>query len=136
MYYSAYQRGLGAPDLPGERRVLAEPTDLLTREHRLYQADFLIRRYKWSESDFFFEDDGNLSLSTDPKENWALRHPDFFPVRLHTADRDALLRVPGIGPLTAKRILDARKCGAAWNIENLGLRGKRLEQVRRHAVME
>ena len=74
--------------------------------------------------------------STDPKENWARRHPEFFPVRLGAADRDTLLRVPGIGPLTAQRILKARKSGAAWRIENVGLRGKRLEQVRRYARME
>lgn len=59
-----------------------------------------------------------------------------IPCRFLTADRDDLLRVPGIGPVTAQRILDARKSGSVWRIENVGLRGRRLEQVRRHAVME
>jgi predicted DNA-binding helix-hairpin-helix protein len=135
VYFSAYQRGLGDPDLPGERSA-GTAADILTREHRLYQADFLIRKYKWSEEDFLFEGDGNLSLSADPKENWARRHPECFPVRLRTADRETLLRVPGIGPLTAGRILAARNSGAAWRLEGLRLRGKRLEQVRRHAVMD
>lgn len=116
--------------------ILHGAADLLTREHRLYQVDFLIRKYHWSEGDFEFETNGDLSLDADPKELWARRHPEFFPVRIRSADRERLLRVPGIGPVTAKRIVEARRTGAARCLRDLGLRGKRLEQVRRHVVME
>jgi predicted DNA-binding helix-hairpin-helix protein len=135
VYYSAYQRGLGDPELPGERLVLAEPHDILTREHRLYQVDFLIRKYGWSEDDLFFEPDGNLSLELDPKQLWARRHPEVFPVRLLTAPKEALLRVPGIGPVTAKRILDARRNGSNWTLRELGVKGKRLELAAGYSVM-
>jgi len=136
VYYSAYQRGLGASDLPGERFSLAhgEGNDLLSREHRLYQVDFLIRKYGWHEEDLCFELDGSLNLACDPKEMWARRHPAFFPVRLFSADRETLLRVPGLGPVTVKRILTARRHGTQWELSAVGVRGKRLAKVRRYTV--
>jgi len=136
VYYSAYQRGLGSPDLPGERFSLAPDggDDLLSREHRLYQVDFLIRKYGWDEEDLFFEPDGSLSSACDPKEMWARRHPAFFPVRLFSADRETLLRVPGLGPVTVERILVARRHNTLWELSALGVRGKRLAKVRRYTV--
>lgn len=136
VYYSAYQRGLGDARLPGEQRPPAPGADLLTREHRLYQVDFLIRKYGWAEADFAFAADGNLPVATDPKEDWARRHPEFFPIRLRSADRHDLLRVPGIGPTTAERILEARRQGGIGGLEDLGLRGKRLARVRTYARWE
>ncbi len=136
VYFSAYQRGLGDPSLPGERKAPSQPGDILTREHRLYQADFLIRKYKWDLDDIFFESDGSLSLAADPKQRWAERHPEFFPVRLGSADRNALLRVPGIGPITAGRIITTRRQGRIAGLEDIGLAGKRLEKAARYIVMQ
>ena len=135
VYFSAYQRGLGDPTLPGEQNA-APPHDLLTREHRLYQADFLIRKYKWDMEDIIFDSDGSLPLDTDPKQRWADRHSEFFPVRVKSADRDSLLRVPGLGPITVKRILHARRSGGLRSLRNVGLRGKRLEKALKYVVME
>ncbi len=135
VYFSAYQRGLGDPSLPGERNVPSDPDAILTREHRLYQADFLIRKYKWDIEDIFFEGDGSLSLEIDPKQRWAERHPEFFPVRVLSAGRDALLRVPGIGPITAGRIIKTRRQGAITSLKDIGLRGKRLQKASKYVVM-
>ena len=135
VYFSAYQRGLGDPGLPGERRAFGHDDELLTREHRLYQVDFLLRKYKWEQTDIIFGADGSLALDTDPKTRWAEAHPSFFPVRLMSADRDALLRVPGLGPVTAGRIIEARRNGSMWSLPEIGVRGKRAEQVRAHTVL-
>jgi predicted DNA-binding helix-hairpin-helix protein len=134
VYYSAYQRGTGDPSIPGEANPPKDPHDLLTREHRLYQVDFLFRDYGWDLGDIAFETDANLSLTVDPKERWAELHPEFFPVRLLTASRRNLLRVPGLGPLTAKRILKARKRGCFRNLGRVGVKGKRLEKLTQYVV--
>ncbi len=138
VYFSAYQRGLGDPALPGEQRPfsLSGAGDLLTREHRLYQADFLMRKYRWDETDILFDADGSLSLETDPKTRWAEAHPEFFPVPILTAPRSSLLRVPGIGPTTAARIVKARRNGSNWTLPDLGVRGKRLRQVAGYVVRQ
>jgi len=133
IYFSAYQRGLGDPSLPGEKSALSAE-ELLTREHRLYQADFLIRKYKWEEKDIPLEADGNLSLAVDPKRRWADQHPEFFPVRLCSAGREMLLRVPGLGPTMVKRILDCRAEGGVSDLRNIGLRGRSLQRVARYVV--
>ncbi|MFC1452431.1 radical SAM protein [Verrucomicrobiota bacterium] len=110
VYFSAYQRGLGESDLPGERSPLSN-RDLLTREHRLYQVDWLMRKYAFRAEEIPFEGDGNLSLALDPKELWAVRHPERFPLDVNRADREELLRVPGLGPTTVGRILERRARG-------------------------
>jgi predicted DNA-binding helix-hairpin-helix protein len=102
------------------------------REHRLYQADFLLRKYGFAESDIIFEKNGNLSLTVDPKEAWAVMHPEMYPVNANTASRLALLRVPGIGPVTVKRILERRKQGRLGSIEDVGKAGVRLEKARKY----
>jgi predicted DNA-binding helix-hairpin-helix protein len=89
------------------------------RAHRLYQASFLLRDYNWSTEDLGFEPDQNLRLDVDPKQAWAdinLRHA---PVELNQADRDTLLRVPGIGPKSADRILVARGQGILTDLTQL-----------------
>lgn len=136
VYFSAYQRGLGDQSLPGEQTGLIKPENFFTREHRLYQSDFLIRKYKWDVDDILFEADGSLSLSVDPKQRWADRHGEFFPVRVLSASRDTLLRVPGIGPITASRILKVRRHGSIRSLKNVGLKGKRLENASKYIVME
>ncbi|MHC4753319.1 MAG: radical SAM protein, partial [Planctomycetota bacterium] len=77
VYFSAYQKGLGDESIAGEQAEPEGPVDILMREHRLYQVDFLLRKYGFVESDIVFENNGNLSLATDPKQAWASRHPEF-----------------------------------------------------------
>ncbi len=143
VYFSAYQKGLGDESVAGEPRPsegLGErvgqerPADIFVREHRLYQVDFLLRKYGFAESDIVFDENGNLSLTTDPKEAWALRHPERFPVNVNWASRFSLLRVPGLGPVTVKRILKRRKERRIRSIEDVGKVGVRLEKARRYLV--
>jgi predicted DNA-binding helix-hairpin-helix protein len=95
-------------------------------------VDFLLRKYAFTESDIIFENDGNLSLATDPKQAWALRHPDFFPVNINKASKFSLLRVPGLGPVTVKRILEQRKQSCMRTIEDVGKAGVRLEKAKKY----
>ena len=132
VYFSAYQRGLGDECIAGEAATGGSATDILMREHRLYQVDFLLRRYGFAQSDIIFEKDGNLSLAVDPKEAWAKRHPEMYPVNVNTASRLALLRVPGIGPVTTKRIIEQRKQRRLVRIEDAGKVGARLEKARKY----
>ena len=81
----------------------------LLREHRLYQADWLLRFYGLRAEELLDEDSPNFNPLVDPKCSWALRHPEFFPVEVNTADRDSLLRVPGMGVTSVRRILYARR---------------------------
>ena len=108
IYFSAYQRGLGQVNLPGERSDSTN-SQLLTREHRLYQVDWLIRKYGFRADEIPLDAKGNLSLETDPKEMWAKTHPEFFPVNLNNAEEKSLLRVPGLGQLSVERIISLRK---------------------------
>ena len=78
------------------------------REHRLYQVDHLLRRYGFTADEVVYGDDGNLPLSLDPKIAWALRHAERFPVEIRTATRSQLMRVPGIGAGSARRIVEER----------------------------
>ncbi len=129
VYFSAYQQGLGAPDIPGEGVFSPTSADRLNREHRLYQVDFLVRKYGFAEGDILFSPDGNLSLDQDPKEVWAASHPEFFPVNVNTADRETLLRAPGIGLTTADRIIERRRLSRLHSLADVGVKGKRLEKA-------
>lgn len=122
IYFSAYQPGLGAPDLPSEQSDRGG--DLLLREHRLYQADFLLRKYGFAGDELVFDNRGYLALDADPKEAWARQHPDRFPVRANTADRAELLRVPGLGLISVDRILQARRHRRLGSLRDAGLRGR------------
>jgi predicted DNA-binding helix-hairpin-helix protein len=132
VYFSAYQRGLGDSSIAGEQVNPQNKADILMREHRLYQVDFLLRKYAFTEPDIIFEKNGNLSLATDPKEAWALNHPEFFPVNINTAAKFSLLRVPGLGPLTVMRILQQRKQGRICSIEDVGKTGVRLKKAKKY----
>ena len=79
------------------------------REHRLYQADHLVRDYGFDAGEIAYDASGNLPLSHDPKVGWALAHPERFPVEIRTASRSQLMRVPGIGPASARRIVTERR---------------------------
>ena len=78
------------------------------REHRLYQADHLIRSYRFASSEIIFDDAGNLPHAHDPKLAWALAHPGMFPMEVQAASYEELLRVPGIGPTAARRLVETR----------------------------
>ena len=132
VYFSAYQRGLGDESIAGEQVEPESKADILMREHRLYQVDFLLRKYAFTESDIIFENDGNLSLATDPKHAWTLRHPEFFPLNINKASKFSLLRVPGLGPVTVKRILELRKQSYIRSIEDMGKIGVRLEKAKKY----
>src|SRR5690606_18168646 len=79
------------------------------REHRLYQADHLIRRYGYRGEELVFDATGNLPHDHDPKIAWALAHAEHFPLALETATYQELLRVPGFGPLSARRFVTERR---------------------------
>lgn len=81
----------------------------LLREHRLYQADFLMRGYKFSADDILSTVDSNLDLRIDPKTNWAINNIQRFPIEINTATYDQLMKVPGFGRTYANRIIAARK---------------------------
>ncbi|MEM9800390.1 MAG: putative DNA modification/repair radical SAM protein [Planctomycetota bacterium] len=103
VYYSAYSPTTNAhQDLP------TEPPELV-REHRLYQADWLLRFYGFEVDEVVVRDDGHLDADVDPKLAWALAHREFFPVDVNVAPREALLRVPGLGTRSVGRILAARR---------------------------
>lgn len=111
-YFSAFQP---IKDTPLEDHP---PTPLI-REHRLYQADFLIREYGFSAEELVFNREGRLYLPVDPKYAWAMNHPEFFPVEINTAEREKLLKVPGIGPKSAERIVKLRKKEKIRSLETL-----------------
>lgn len=136
VYFSAYQKGLGDPGIPGERQFLTNPEESFLREHRLYQVDFLFRRYGFDTQDIILDRKGNLRLDKDPKEVWADNHPEWYPVRINTSAKEALLRVPGLGPDTAGRILKARRQRRIIGLEELGISGKRLEKIKRYVIFE
>ncbi len=99
----------------------------LNREHRLYQADWLLRFYQFDVSEIIDEDHPFLDTEVDPKANWALNHLEFFPVEVNTAPLEALLRVPGIGVKGARSIVQARKTTSLHEPElrKLGIAYKR-----------
>lgn len=112
VYYSAFQPIENTP-LDGRA-----PTPLL-RENRLYQTDFLFRQYGFTFADLIFDARGNLPTEADPKTVWAVNHPEFFPVELNRASREELLRVPGLGPISVRRIVQMRRTHKFRAIEQL-----------------
>lgn len=104
VFYSAYAPVNGDPRLPDLTSDIP-----LTREHRLYQADWLLRFYGFETSELFGEEQSNLELMVDPKASWALRNIGRFPLEINKAPYEELLRVPGIGVKAAKKIIRARR---------------------------
>ena len=103
-----------------------QPPPLL-REHRLYQADWLLRYYGFTADELLDDAHPHLDPLLDPKCQWALRHLDLFPVEINRADKEMLLRVPGIGVTSALRILTARRSGrlSFEDLKKLGIVMKR-----------
>jgi len=106
VYYSAFvsvNEDKALPALPGGPPLL--------REHRLYQADWLLRFYGFEAGELLSEEKPNFNVLLDPKADWALRHLEQFPVEINRADYRTILRVPGIGVKSAQRIVRARRSG-------------------------
>jgi putative DNA modification/repair radical SAM protein len=117
VYYAAFS------PIPHADSALPAVTPPLVREHRLYQADWLIRHYGFRADELTTPEKPDLALDIDPKLAWALRHREFFPVDINKAGVGAILRVPGIGARNAKRIVEAR-----------GQRGLRMSDLKRLKV--
>jgi predicted DNA-binding helix-hairpin-helix protein len=129
-YYSGFSPVVQTPfeNLPA--------TDPL-REHRLYQASFLLRDYGWKVEELHFHSDGNLLLEIDPKRAWAERHLRETPLEIMRASRDQLLRIPGIGPIGANAILRARRLGRLTELSVLRqLRIHRPEDAAPYILMD
>jgi putative DNA modification/repair radical SAM protein len=103
VYYSAFS------PIPDASRSLPLAAPPLVREHRLYQADWLIRFYGFDVGEIAEQTEGMLSLDIDPKLAWALRHRDRFPIDINRASREDLLRVPGFGTKAVDRIIATRR---------------------------
>lgn len=101
----------------------------LLREHRLYQADWLLRFYHFKADELLDDSHQNFNPYLDPKCNWAIRHPEFFPVEVNKASYERLLRIPGVGVRSAQRIVAARRTGKldAAGLKKLGVVLKRAQ---------
>lgn len=104
VFFSAYIPVLSAPNLPALNSMPP-----LLREHRLYQADWLMRFYYFKSEELFTATDHNLDLEFDPKMIYALRNMDIFPIEINKASYEELLRIPGLGVTSAQRIIRERK---------------------------
>src|SRR5262245_54419707 len=111
-HFSAFQPVAATP-MEGHR-----PTPY-AREFRLYQAEHLLRRYGFRFHELVFAPDGNLPLEQDPKTVWAVAHPEHFPVELTRAPYDLLLRVPGVGPASARTIVAERRRAVIGGLDGL-----------------
>ena len=118
VYYSGYiSVNTYDPRLP----VLKQPP--LVRENRLYQADWLLRFYHFKVDEIVDDQHSNLDLEVDPKLAWALRHPEFFPVDINTADYEQLLRIPGLGTKSAWLIVNSRRFNrlTSYDLRKMGV---------------
>ncbi len=128
-YYSAFQP---VPDTPLENQAATPPL----REHRLYQSDWLLRKYGFQFGELVFDEVGNLPMEADPKMVWAQAHVDHFPIEVNRASREELLRVPGIGPTSAARILRLRRENKFRNIEDLKKAGVVVSRAIPYVLLE
>lgn len=124
VFYSAYVPVVEHTLLPGK-----DVKPPLLREHRLYQADWLLRFYGFRAEELLDEEHRNFDPRVDPKCSWALAHPHFFPVEVNQADYETLLRIPGVGVVSARRILSARRTGPLHteDLRKLGVVMKRAQ---------
>jgi len=124
MYYSAYIPVNQGPNLPA--LTTAPP---LLREHRLYQADWLLRYYNFKAEEILSPEHPNLDTEFDPKISWALRNIHLFPLEINKASYEELLRIPGVGPTSAQRILSQRRI-APLSYDNLSKMGVVLKRAK------
>ena len=122
VYYSGY-----IPINTQDTRLPALKAPPLAREHRLYQADWLMRFYQFDVDEIVSEAHPNLDTEIDPKLAWALRHPEAFPVNVNTADYEMLLRIPGVGLKSAQLIVASRRHGrlTSEHLKKMGIVMKR-----------
>lgn len=113
-YYSGFRQ---VTDSPFQERPETSPA----RQHRLYQADWLLRYYGYRAEELPFDETGRLPLDVDPKTAYAMKHPELFPIEINTACREELLRVPGLGDGSVRRVLASRREGRIRDLEALGL---------------
>lgn len=113
VFFSAYIPVISSPNLPALSTVPP-----LKREHRLYQADWLMRFYQFKSEELFTETEKNLDLEFDPKLTWAFRNIERFPIEVNKASYEDLLRIPGFGVLTVNRIIKERR-GALLSYDSL-----------------
>jgi predicted DNA-binding helix-hairpin-helix protein len=128
-YYSAFQPVPGTP-LEGHA---ATP---LLREHRLYQADFLLHDYGFRFDELVFDGTGGLPMHADPKTLWARQHPEVFPVELNAAGTRELMRVPGIGRKIAEQIVSRRALGRLRELGHIALKGKLASRVGPYVLLD
>ena len=130
VYYSAFIHPHASPLSKTHDPRLPEITNPpLVREHRLYQADWLLRFYHFNAGEILTEDEPFLDTHIDPKTAWALRNLDFFPIEINRADYETLLRIPGIGAKTARRVIESRR-SKSLNLESLRRMGAVLKRAR------
>ncbi len=124
VFYSAYVPVVENTLLPSK-----DTKPPLLREHRLYQADWLLRFYGFRAEELLDDQTPDFNPLVDPKCSWALAHLDFFPVEVNTADYETLLRIPGVGVVSAKRILVSRRAGRLQvdDLRKLGVVMKRAQ---------
>jgi len=128
VYYSAFTP---VEDTPLENLRPCPPL----REFRLYQADFLLRKYNFTPEELIFDEKGDLYLDKDPKLVWALSNIDRFPVEINKALFEELIRVPGIGRISARKILDIRKNTKLKELEQLKKLGTVVKRARKFITL-
>lgn len=128
-YYSAFHP---VDDTPLQEQPPTPPL----REHRLYQADFMLRQYGFQAQELPFDPAGNLPLDRDPKLAWADLHPEAFPVEINQAPLPVLLRVPGLGPQGAAAVVQARRQGRLRSLEDLQRLGVRSRQAAPYILLD
>lgn len=116
VYYSAFS------PIPDSSVRLPLKSPPLVREHRLYQADWLLRFYGYSVSEITTPDQPNLDLDIDPKLSWALRNREFFPIDINKAAKETLYRIPGLGVRNAQRIISIRRYTAVRTADLIKIR--------------
>ena len=121
-YFSAFKP---FPDTPLEN----QPAESPIREHRLYQASFLLRDYGFAMEELPLNEHGNLPLDRDPKQAWAQQHLAETPVEINRASLQDLLRIPGVGPVGASRIIESRRQGKFQQISQLGKLGVNTDRI-------
>lgn len=124
VYYSAY-----VPVVENNSLLPSTVQSPLLREHRLYQADWLLRFYGFKAGDILSDQNNQLDLEMDPKCHWALRHMDLFPIEINKASFEWLIRIPGIGHTSAQKICQARRFGPLTyeNLKKMGVVLKRAQ---------
>jgi predicted DNA-binding helix-hairpin-helix protein len=129
VYFNAFRAQAGTP-------MAEHESTPFVRQQRLQEADWLIRHYGFDAAELPFEADDNLPLQLDPKFAWAIQHPEQFPLEIQTADREVLLRVPGIGPISLERILAMRGSVRFRELQHLRKLGVVVDKARHFVTLD